>query len=194
LLAVCEANGWPAAMVSPQWFAPCRSFPCAIFCSGGGARYDIDRDRWSQARGQAQGRARQAAEQLLQRISLLLVLTFALAGCGHNVAPDSDNEINVYPANYKSDILAAMHAYLNDPTGIRDAAISEPTLKSSGNLSRYIACVRFTPKKNAKEYAFPKEIAAVFLAGRFDRFIDTPKDECAGAAYAAFPELQKLSP
>ena len=116
----------------------------------------------------------------MRRISLLLVLTFALGGCGHNVASDSDNEINVYPANYKSDILAAMHAYLNDPTGIRDAAISEPALKSSGNISRYIACVRFTPKKNAKEYAGPKEIAAVFLAGRFDRFIDTPKDECAG--------------
>jgi len=129
----------------------------------------------------------------LRRISLLLVLTFALGGCGHNVASDSDNEINIYPANYKSDILAAMHAYLNDPTGIRDAAISEPALKSSGNISRYIACVRFTPKKNAKEYASPKEIAAVFLAGRFDRFIDTPKDECAGAAYAPFPELQKLS-
>jgi len=130
----------------------------------------------------------------LRRISLLLVLTFALGGCGHNVASDSDNEINVYPANYKSDILAAMHAYLNDPTGIRDAAISEPALKSSGNISRYIACVRFTPKKNAKEYAGPKEIAAVFLAGRFDRFIDTPKDECAGATYVGFPELQKLSP
>jgi hypothetical protein len=128
----------------------------------------------------------------LQRISLLLVLTFALAGCGHSVAPDSDSEMNVYPANYKADILAAMHAYLNDPTGIRDAAISEPTLKSSGNP--YIVCVRFTPKKSTREYASPKEIVAVFLAGRFDRFIDTPKDECAGAAYAAFPELQKLSP
>ena len=130
----------------------------------------------------------------MQRVSLLLVLTFALAGCGHNRASDSDNEINVYPANYKSDILAAMHAYLNDPTGIRDAAISEPALKSSGNLSRYIVCVRFTPKKSASEYAGAKEIAAVFLAGRFDRFIDTLKDECAGVTYDAFPELQKLPP
>jgi hypothetical protein len=137
----------------------------------------------------AQKYVHQAAEQLLQRIGLLLLMTLALGGCGHN-APDSD--INVYPANYKSDILAAMHAYLNDPTGIRDASIAEPALKSS--LSRYVVCLRFTAKKNAKEYAAPKEIAAVFLAGRFDRFIDTPKDECAGVAYTAFPELQKLSP
>jgi hypothetical protein len=135
--------------------------------------------------------AYQTAEQLLQRISLLLVTALALGGCGHN-APDSDSEINAYPANYKSDILAAMHAYLNDPTGIRDASISEPALKSS--LSRYVVCLRFTAKKNAKEYAAPKEIAAIFLAGRFDRFIDTPKDECAGMTYTAFPELQKLTP
>ena len=117
-------------------------------------------------------------------------MTLALAGCGHNT-PD-DSEINVYPANYKSEILAGMHAYLNDPTGIRDASISEPTLKSS--LSRYVVCLKFTAKKNAKEYAAPKEIAAIFLAGRFDRFIDTPKDECAGVTYTAFPELQKLTP
>jgi hypothetical protein len=118
-------------------------------------------------------------------------MALALGGCGHN-APDGDSGINEYPANYKSDILAAMHAYLNDPTGIRDASISEPALKSS--LSRYVVCLRFTAKKNAREYAAPKEIAAIFLAGRFDRFIDTPKDECAGVTYTAFPELQKLTP
>ncbi|MFY9838873.1 MAG: hypothetical protein WAK55_20830 [Xanthobacteraceae bacterium] len=127
----------------------------------------------------------------MRRISLLLVMALALGGCGHN-GPDSDSEINAYPANYKADILAAMHAYLNDPTGIRDASISEPVLKSL--LSRYVVCLRFTAKRNAKEYAAPKEIAAIFLAGRFDRFIDTPKDECAGVTYTAFPELQKLTP
>lgn len=134
---------------------------------------------------------RQPVEQLSRRISLLLVIALTLGACGHN-APDSDSGINAYPANYKSDILAAMHAYLNDPTGIRDASISEPALKSS--LSRYVVCLKFTAKKNPKEYAAPKEIAAIFLAGRFDRFIDTPKDECAGVTYAAFPELQKLTP
>jgi len=117
-----------------------------------------------------------------------------LAACGHDLASDSDSGVNAYPTNYKSDILAAMHAYLNDPTGIRDAAISEPAMKSSGNLSRYVVCLRFNPKKSASEYAGPREIAAVFLAGRLDRFVDTPKQECAGATYAAFPELQKLPP
>jgi len=130
----------------------------------------------------------------LLRFGLLLSATLTLAACGHDHASDSDSGVNVYPANYKSDILAAMHAYLNDPTGIRDAAISEPAFKSVGNLSRYVVCLRFTPKKSASEYAGPREVAAVFLVGRFDRFVDTPKEECAGATYAAFPELQKLPP
>jgi hypothetical protein len=133
------------------------------------------------------------AEQLLRNVSLLLSLIFALGACGHNVVPD-DDEINVYPTNYKSDILAAMHAYLNNPTGIRDAAISEPVVKLSGTINRYVACVRFTPKKNASEYGGTREIAAVFMGGRLDRFVDLPKTECAGVTYAAFPELQQLPP
>ena len=129
----------------------------------------------------------------MRNVILLFSLVCALGGCGHNMIADSD-EINVYPTNYKSDILAAMHAYLNNPTGIRDAAISEPALKSSGTVNRYVACLRFTPKKNVSEYGATKEIAAVFMAGRLDRFVDLPKTECAGVTYAAFPELQNLPP
>jgi hypothetical protein len=161
-----------------------------------GARHHVYRDRQGQMQrqlhGQVQRHAHEAAEPLLRRLSLLLSLTLALGACGHDLAPDSTS--NVYPTNYKSDILAAMHAYLNDPTGIRDAAISEPTLKSSGIVSPYIVCLRFNPKKDASEYAGPREIAAVFLAGRLDRFIDAPKEDCAGVTYGAFPELQKLPP
>ena len=133
------------------------------------------------------------AEQPLRNVSMLLSLLFALSACGHNVLTD-DDDINVYPTNYKSDILAAMHAYLKNPTGIRDAAISEPTIKSSGSVNRYVACLRFTPKKNASEYGGTREIAAVFMGGRLDRFVDLPKTECTGITYAAFPELQNLPP
>jgi hypothetical protein len=129
---------------------------------------------------------------------LILGMTLLLGACGHHRQLDADNssddELNAYPSNYKADILAAMHSYLNDPTGIRDAAISQPVLKSSGSVTRYMVCVQFNPKKNASEYAGIKEAAAVFLVGRFDHFVDTLRDECAGVTYAPFPELQKLSP
>ena len=117
----------------------------------------------------------------------------ALAACSHNLAV-GDEGLNAYPTNYKSEILAAMHAYLNNPTGIRDAGISERALKLSGTVTRYVACLRFTPKKNASEYGGTREIAAVFMGGRLDRFVDLPKTECTGVSYAAFPELQNLPP
>ena len=102
----------------------------------------------------------------MRNVSLLISLMVVLGACGHNLVPDRD-EINVYPTNYKSDILAAMHTYLNNPTGIRDAAISEPTLKSTGvveqpdnlpllaphTVNRYVACLRFTPKKTPANMA-----------------------------------------
>ena len=57
---------------------------------------------------------------------LILGMTLLLGACGHHRQLDADNssddELNAYPSNYKADILAAMHSYLNDPTGIRDAA------------------------------------------------------------------------
>ena len=118
---------------------------------------------------------------------MVLAVSLTLGACGHHIRPpDADNAaddgVNAYPANYKADILAAMHAYLNNPTGIRDAAISEPALKTIGNATRYMACLKFNAKKNATEYAGMKEIAAIFLAGRFDHFI-----EIEGAYAPAWP-------
>jgi hypothetical protein len=131
-------------------------------------------------------------------LSPLVGLTLVLAACAHDYrstdpVPATDEQINVPPANYKTDILGAMHAYLSDPTGIRDAAISAPAVKPVGNSQRYIACLRFNAKKAGNTYTGVKEIAAVFVAGRFDRFIDTAREACADAAYKPFPELGKLS-
>lgn len=129
------------------------------------------------------------------RAGLILSVALVLAACAHHRGGGDADDVNVYPTNYKADILAGMHAYLNDPTGIRDAAITEPALKSTGmgGPNRYIVCVRFNPKRSATVYDGIRDVAAVFLAGRFDRFIDTPKQQCADAVYAPFPELQKLS-
>ncbi len=128
----------------------------------------------------------------------LALLLGACAGQHRSGAYGSAEGINIFPANYKADIQAAMRVYLNDPTGIRDAAISEPVLKPATMAmpERYVACLRFNAKRTATVYAGMKEITAVFLAGRFDQFVDSPKEEqelCANAAYTPFPELQTLS-
>ncbi len=136
-------------------------------------------------------------------LGLFLGLAIVLGGCSHDEGLNTmagggdDDDINARPVNYKPDILRAMHAYLNDPTGIRDAGIADPVLKSLGGSKRFVVCVRYNAKKGRNDYVGVKEVAAVFVAGRFDRFVetahDTANDQCAGATYAAFPELEKLS-
>ena len=143
-------------------------------------------------------------DKAARRASLVFGLALLLGACGHHgltASSDEDSGVNAYPANYKTDILAAVHVYLNDPTGIRDAAVSPPVLKQAGGETRYVACVKFNPKKNSTDYAGIKELAAVFLVGRFDHFIEVPKEQtdasknlCLGAAYTPFPELQTLPP
>ncbi len=138
---------------------------------------------------------------------------FVLGGCAHNAASETgapgDPDVNIVPANYKNDILGAMHAYLNDPTGIRDASISEPVIKPVNGIQRYVVCVRFNGKKRGSEYAGVKQVAAVFLVGRFDHFVEAgsekPREkegerereraptQCAGVSFLPFPELEKLS-
>jgi hypothetical protein len=134
---------------------------------------------------------------LIRHAGLVVGLALLLGACAGQHRPGTE-EINIAPANYKADIQAAMHVYLNDPTGIRDASISEPVLKPATTAmpERYVACLRFNAKRTTTVYVGMKEIAAVFLAGRFDQFVDSPKEEqelCANAAYAPFPELQTLS-
>jgi len=134
-------------------------------------------------------------------VTAVFGLTLLLGACSHNpLAPDpattaaaSDEEINIYPTNYKPDILAAMHAYLNDPTGIHDTGISDPALKSVGGNNRYLVCLRFNAKKKGNAYTGVKQIAAVFIAGRFDRFVEMVREQCDAATYKPFPELEKLS-
>jgi hypothetical protein len=126
-------------------------------------------------------------------VGLLFGVMFVLDACAPTHRSADESEINVYPANYKAEILAGMHAYLNDPTGIREPGVSEPMVKSVGSDNRYLVCVRFNGKRRGNEYAGVREIGAVFVAGRFDRFVETVREQCAGAAYAPFPELGKLA-
>ena len=58
-----------------------------------------------------------------------LMLVTALADCAGHGRPHDDARANVYPENYKVDLLGFLHSYINDANKIRDAAISEPVLR-----------------------------------------------------------------
>jgi hypothetical protein len=98
-----------------------------------------------------------------------------------------------YPANYKREVLAFMRTYLNNPAGVREALMAEPVQRTVGGRLRYVSCLRFTPRESDGSYREPRERAVVYVDARLDRMLENPGDACAGATYAAFPELEKLS-
>ncbi|MDP2411069.1 MAG: hypothetical protein Q8M26_12385 [Pseudolabrys sp.] len=103
---------------------------------------------------------------------------------------------NVYPAEYKNDLLAFMRTYLNDPTRVRAAAVSQPMLKSLGPGDRYVVCVRYDARNNDGKYMGVKGGYASYVSGKLDRYFDVPREVsamCKDTAFAPFPELEKLA-
>jgi hypothetical protein len=129
----------------------------------------------------------------------VLLLALSLAGCGKTLDELSSDQrkaawtaANVYPAEYRGELVAYLRTYLNDPTGIRDAAISEPAIKPIGPGDRYVVCVRFNPKSGGG-YAGLKDHLVIYAGGKLDRYLETAGESCKDAAYAAFPELERLT-
>jgi len=130
-----------------------------------------------------------------------LMLGLLLGGCSTDVGPSKEElkaqweAQNVVPQNYKQDLLAFLRTYLNDPSQVRDAAVSQPMIENIGPGERYVACVRYNARDSDRKYTGVKTGAAIYVSGKLDRFMDGPRDTgdlCKNAAYASFPELQKL--
>jgi hypothetical protein len=100
--------------------------------------------------------------------------------------------VNVFPEKYREEILAYQRSFLNDPTGIRSAGISQPAVRKVGSVERYVACVRFNAKGPAGGYIGEREHLAIFLAGKLDQ-MGVTRELCKDAAYEPFPELERLT-
>jgi hypothetical protein len=133
------------------------------------------------------------------------LMELALAACGSGgLREEREARINVYPDHYKTDLAAAVHTYVADPTRIRDAYVSDPGIRPIGPQNRYAACVRFNAKNSDGRYTGSRDLMAIFVAGRFDQFIDPPSqpnpsslavevaEQCKQVEYRRFPELEAL--
>lgn len=98
-----------------------------------------------------------------------------------------------YPDNYRAELLAFMKTYLNNPVGVHDAALAEPVQRTVGGRLRYVTCLRFSPRESDGKYRELRERAILYVNGRLDRMVENATDVCAGATYAPFPELEKLT-
>jgi len=144
---------------------------------------------------------------------LLLLVGAGLAGCagddfryGFSRVQAGNEGLNTPPADYRNDILAIAHSYLNNPRRIREASISEPVLKNVGGRGeRYVVCVRFNAMNTDGKYTGLKSRIAIYRRGKLDQFAeavperlpdqkeDAP-DPCKEVAMQPFPELEKLGP
>jgi hypothetical protein len=125
--------------------------------------------------------------------ALLILLALGLVGCASKEQPKVDE--NAFPADYKKKVIATVMATQSyDPTNIREASITEPALKPvpGSTASRYVACVRFNARNMARQYMGLSDYIVYFYAGDVTQFLKASGDQCAGAAYQPFPELEKI--
>ena len=130
----------------------------------------------------------------------MVLLPMALSACA---ASDDSKPITFtddrgvsnqpFPNNFRTEVLAFLKTYLNNPVGVRDAVVAEPVQRVIGGRLRYVVCLRFSPRESDGGYREPRERAFLFVDGRLDRIIENASEPCAGAAYAPFAELEKLT-
>ena len=127
---------------------------------------------------------------MVRGILIFLAMTAgALAGCsGVSKNQQPANDPNVFPTNYRSALVAFLRQSLTNRSDFRGVMLSEPALKPVGPSQHYIVCVQFNPQSAIKTQA------AVYLAGQMTQFIDAAPDQCAGAAYQQFKELEAAAP
>jgi len=127
-------------------------------------------------------------------LAALLLIGGTLAACSGLREAPKPIEPNITPANYKSQLQTEMHRRLVDPVGVRDAFVSQPALRQSGGVERYVSCMRYTAKDENGQYATPVERAAYFYNGVVTQIVDqdASKEICRGVAYEPWPELTRM--
>jgi hypothetical protein len=130
----------------------------------------------------------------------MLLLPIALAACAgsddsRSITYTDDRGVanQPFPDNYRAEVPAFMKTYLNNPVGVHDAAMAEPVQRTVGGRLRYISCLRFTPRESDGSYREVRERAILYVNGRLDRVVENASDVCAGAVYAPYPDLEKLT-
>ena len=125
-------------------------------------------------------------------LPLMLAACFASDG-GRPSVGDAAVSGQPLPDNYRADAVAIMRSYLNNPVRVREASMAEPVLREVGGRPFYVGCLHYTPRETDGSYRAMRERAVVYVNGRPDRVIERTAELCAGAVYAAFPELEKMT-
>ena len=131
--------------------------------------------------------------------ALVLLLALVLGGCAGIDAPSPETvrAARQFPANYKAELIAYLRNFLNDPTNVRNAFVSEPVLKTFQGEERYVNCVRFNAKSASGGYRGNRDHLARYFGGKLEYFMElrpeANDDRCRSADYQPFPELEQMT-
>jgi len=128
----------------------------------------------------------------IAHLCLISSVALVLVNCSSSKKAEPEENPNVFPSNYKNEILTTMTSALDDPTNVRDAYISEPALRRTGNDEHYVVCVRSDSRDVSRLYTGSKDRIAYFYGGHLNQLVEATKEQCGNAAYKPFPELEKL--
>ena len=126
-------------------------------------------------------------------MAMAVVMVMAVAGCSGFGGPKNNNDVapidpNVYPANYRTQIVEFLRQSLSSRADFRGALISQPVLKPIGDSQRYVVCVQFNGNGQVKNKV------AIYFSGMISQFIDSTPEQCGDAAYQPFKELGAALP
>jgi hypothetical protein len=129
---------------------------------------------------------------------LSIWLASGLTGCagegGFGFSGDNGASANQpYPANYRAELSSFLRTYLNNPVGVQDAQMAEPVQRTVGGRLRYVSCLRYNARESDGSYRGSRDRAVVYVDGRLDRVVDNAGETCAGAVYAPYPEMEKMT-
>jgi hypothetical protein len=133
---------------------------------------------------------RNPVEIRIKYVLLAALLSVTICACAGNA--EKKPEENIYPADYKTQVVDLLRRQLDNSKGVRDAYIAEPVLKTPRTTPRYVACMRFNAADGSGQYAGAKEMAAFFFAGKITQIVDAGPELCGNSAYQRFIELQNL--
>ncbi len=128
----------------------------------------------------------------LRGVCLAAGAALMLGACASSPPSVMSSEPNVMPNNYRADVLAYLRVYLNDPTGVRGAFITEPALRPVAGTQRYMLCLRYNAKNSVGKYQGSQDRIVAFIGGRLDTMQPATGDQCAAVEWKPFPELEKL--
>lgn len=123
----------------------------------------------------------------------MLITALVLAGCsgfGGSKQPGVTVNPNVYPANYRRQIVTLLSTQLTNAMEYRTTLISQPVLKPVADATdpHYVVCLQYP---NCTEHRIK---VVIFLDNEPTQYIDATAQQCGDAVYQPFSELATISP